>query len=477
MDFIKAFKVSTGYEPYPWQVTLYKELAAGNIPENLSMPTGTGKTSIIPVWLIALAQNPALPRRLVYVVDRRSVVDQATKVVEQLVERLPSVPELTSYLGGLSLEGEALLGVSTLRGEYQDNQEWSKFPFRPAVVVGTVDMVGSRLLFSGYGDGAYSRSLHAGLLGNDTLVVFDECHLVPAFENLLRMVKEAEGKLKPFHVLTMSATSNGEGSITLSEADLANTTINAKLTAHKALQLRDVAKPVPFIIKQALDNPPDRTIVFVNSPRVAAEIAAEIQKHCSKVAALTGTIRGKERDDLVDNPIFQTFTKAEKPVEPHCLVATSAGEVGIDLTCSRMITDMSSAASMVQRFGRANRFAEVDAVEIFVVFNSKDKKLKAYLWGDNDLDFIKSLDGDASCLNLYNKREELAALAKKVSVVPALEPNILNILSMTSLKHDIDISDYLRGKDLQSRYVEIAWRKEVDLLESLSVKNLGLESE
>ena len=115
--------------------------------------------------------------------------------------------------------------------------------------------------------------------------------------------------------------------------------------------------------------------------------------------------------------------------------------------------------------------------EIFIVFNSKDKKLKAYLWGDNDLDFIKSLDGDASCLNLYNKREELAALAKKVSVVPALEPNILNILSMTSLKHDIDISDYLRGKDLQSRYVEIAWRKEVDLLESLSVKNLGLESE
>ena len=69
------------------------------------MPTGTGKTSIIPVWLIALAQNPALPRRLVYVVDRRSVVDQATKVVEQLVERLPSVPELTSYLGVLSLEG------------------------------------------------------------------------------------------------------------------------------------------------------------------------------------------------------------------------------------------------------------------------------------------------------------------------------------------------------------------------------------
>ena len=83
---------------------------AGQIPSNISLSTGTGKTSVIPVWLLALAQNPALPKRLVYVVDRRSVVDQATKVVEQLVERLPSVTELTSYLRGLSLEGEAITG-------------------------------------------------------------------------------------------------------------------------------------------------------------------------------------------------------------------------------------------------------------------------------------------------------------------------------------------------------------------------------
>jgi CRISPR-associated endonuclease/helicase Cas3 len=37
-----------------------------------------GKTSIIPLWLIALATGAALPRRLVYIVNRRTVVDQAT---------------------------------------------------------------------------------------------------------------------------------------------------------------------------------------------------------------------------------------------------------------------------------------------------------------------------------------------------------------------------------------------------------------
>src|SRR5207249_937348 len=143
----------------------------------------------------------------------------------------------TSYLGGLSLEGEALLGVRTLRGEFQDNQEWSKFPFRPAVICGTVDMVGSRLLFKGYGDGAYSRSLHAGLLGNDTLIVFDECHLVPEFGNLLRLVREAGGKLKPFYYMLMSATGDAEGAIQISDADLNSEVLGKRLRGRKRLHL------------------------------------------------------------------------------------------------------------------------------------------------------------------------------------------------------------------------------------------------
>jgi len=45
------------------------------------------------------------------------------------------------------------LAISTLRGELADNREWQTDPARPAIIVGTVDMIGSRLLFSGYGAG------------------------------------------------------------------------------------------------------------------------------------------------------------------------------------------------------------------------------------------------------------------------------------------------------------------------------------
>ena len=95
-------------------------------------------------------------------------------------------PELQAALTSYTVPEEAILGISTLRGELADNEEWSKLPFRPGVIVGTVDIIGSRLMFSGYGDGAYDRPRHAGLLGNDTLIIFDECHLVPQAHGKLR---------------------------------------------------------------------------------------------------------------------------------------------------------------------------------------------------------------------------------------------------------------------------------------------------
>ena len=219
-DWFKTqFHALTGYAAYPWQIALFELLVAGDVPRNLSLPTGSGKTSVIPVWLLARIQNQALPRRLVYVVDRRSVVDQATKVVEQMVANLPE--EIKALLADMTLPDEAPLGVSSLRGEFEDNEEWSKLPFRSSVLVGTVDKVGSGLLFSAYGEGAYAKPRYAGLLGNDTLVIFDESHLVPAFQILLRNVEAAGGKLRPFHTMTMSATSSGDD-ITLSEEDLLN---------------------------------------------------------------------------------------------------------------------------------------------------------------------------------------------------------------------------------------------------------------
>jgi CRISPR-associated endonuclease/helicase Cas3 len=167
VNFADRFQALTGNSPFPWQEALYRRLVAGEPPASCALPTGLGKTSVIPIWLLALAAAPdRVPRRLVYVVNRRTVVDQATREAERLRERLVGCREVERALRGLCAGPEgAPLAISTLRGQFADNAEWRADPARPAVAVGTVDMVGSRLLFSGYGCGFRSRPLHAGFLG------------------------------------------------------------------------------------------------------------------------------------------------------------------------------------------------------------------------------------------------------------------------------------------------------------------------
>jgi CRISPR-associated endonuclease/helicase Cas3 len=150
-----------------------------------------------------------LPRRLVWVVNRRVVVDQATDEAEGLVKHLTQSGDADSagpesqlaafaqHLRSLSVLGSKShppVAISTLRGKRADNGDWKLDPSRPSIVIGTVDTIGSRLLFSGYGDGKYKRPLHAGLLGQDAWVVLDEAHLTPAFTALLQAIHTEQGR-------------------------------------------------------------------------------------------------------------------------------------------------------------------------------------------------------------------------------------------------------------------------------------------
>src|SRR3990172_4163537 len=130
-----------GYWPLHWQWRLFKRFCRNDVPKICALPTGLGKTSVIHIWLLALRRQiledkPRLPTRLVYVVDRRTVVDQATELAVHAEKNLAALGLPSDWLS-----------VSTLRGQSADNRKWSIDPSRPAVIIGTVDMIGSRLLF------------------------------------------------------------------------------------------------------------------------------------------------------------------------------------------------------------------------------------------------------------------------------------------------------------------------------------------
>ena len=391
--FAEAFASLTAengkrYRPFRWQLRLLDRLLSADLPNAVDVPTGLGKTSVMALWLIALAEDAGLPRRLVYVVDRRAVVDQATRFAERLRNNLPS--ELATKLR--LDDGMGGLPISTLRGGFADNRDWLEDPSKPAIIVGTIDMVGSRLLFEGYGVSRKMRPYHAGLLGVDSLVVLDEAHLCPPFEALLRQIAEQrDGKFgarvpspavtPPFQLMSLSATGRDvtdarpESIFRLEDGDRSETVVHQRLTARKRLKVTELSDPKSLVeqmsnraVELGKGDVPSRVLVYCHSRRDAVDGKNLIDKkfkqlrsskeppaHASEL--LVGERRVYERKELetwLEDHGFLGGTKTSPPV-PTYLVATSAGEVGVDLDADHMVCDLVAYERMVQRLGRVNR--------------------------------------------------------------------------------------------------------------------------
>jgi CRISPR-associated endonuclease/helicase Cas3 len=493
-DFRSQFSALTGaMEPFPWQEDLFARLVGGEIPSCCDIPTGLGKTSVIAIWLIALSKLPVqMPRRLVYIVNRRTVVDQTTTEVEKLRRNLEAAG-LKESLGSLcALQADSPLAISTLRGQFADNREWSADPCRPAVIVGTVDMMGSRLLFGGYGIGFKTRPLHAGFLGQDTFIVHDEAHLEPAFQDLLTALEREQQHCpdaRRVRVMELSATPRSAGKpFRITKADEDHPVVKQRLGAAKKLALHpanDPAKILAKIIELAGRHKSSQcaVLVFTSGVKDVEQIAAALEKEVGKknVERLTGTMRGLERDELVKKPGFRRFlppdsaaTDAEPTVEGTVyLVCTSAGEVGINISAKHLVCDLSTFDSMAQRFGRVNRFGGPIEAEVDVVHPAKfDEKNQRDQRRIVTLALLQRLNGSAS----PNAIRDIPAEERRMGFAP--QPTILptsDILfdtwSLTTIVGEFPgrpaLAPYLHGVvENEIPETRVAWREEVGRLKT-----------
>jgi len=497
-QFAADFQTLDGREPLRWQTRLFCRLLGNDVPEVCDLPTGMGKTSIIHLWMLALRRQisekkPQLPTRLIYVVDRRTVVDQATGIAERIQRNLPALGLLNEWLS-----------VSTLRGQFADNRDWTADPARPAIIIGTVDMIGSRLLFSGYRSSYKLRPLDAGLLGQDTLLVLDEAHLSRPFEKLIRAVSDQGNFQKnqglPMRVMRMSATVGDDDPerFKLEPTDLEGSRdtnpILERYEAKKRLVLEppiDKQKIPEQIVKAAVALAKDnaRVVVFVRSPDDAGKIEAAIGKALERpdsVKVLTGTMRGLERDELLDKPVLRRFLDGEeRPAdrsgeEPAVLVSTSAGEVGFDLNADHMVCDAAPLDSMIQRLGRVNRRGYADAkIRAFVAKEKSPGKKRTWeSAAAATLTYLEQLgkneDGtlDASPRALDQLRKGLTKEQLQEALSP--EPDtveltdiLLDAWSMTTITARMPgrppVAPWLRGLSDEEPQTTIAWRAELDL--------------
>ncbi len=388
-DFGTFFRDIHGVEPFPWQQRLATQvLTAGKWPEVIDLPTGTGKTAVVDIAVFALAIRPDIfPRRIVFVIDRRIVVDQVCERAHRIRQRIKeggtdTLNQVREELQKLS-DADEPLGVAALRGGIPMDNHWSREPSQPWVLVSTVDQFGSRLLFRGYGVTRTMRPIYAGLAGNDCLVILDEVHLSTPFAETLSQVHMFEPDMLPrrFTIVEMSATPNNPTAPRFQldpKSDLEDCEeLRRRVSARKEAELVSVPnhnaipkRVVRLVKSMTRTKGRSRDVsgfegvssvgVVVNRVRVARETYQALKEEGYSAYLLTGRMRSLDKIDALEDvlkhvdPTLGPDTDA-KPGEITVIVATQAIEVGADFNFDAMITECAAIDSLQQRFGRLDR--------------------------------------------------------------------------------------------------------------------------
>ena len=375
-DFTAFFRDIHDCEPFPWQQRLTRQVLTRNEwPKVIDLPTGTGKTAVLDTAVFALAVCPNhAPRRIVFVIDRRIVVDQVCERAQRIAERIegaktPILKHVGERLRALS--GGNPLRVAALRGGIPLDNDWAHRPDQPWVMVSTVDQFGSRLLFRGYGVTPGMRPIHAGLAGNDCLVILDEVHLSVPFAETLAAISALPSPSelpRRFAVVEMSATPSDRTAdrFTLDSVEDIDgcEELRLRVSASKEARLKSVQRPdnLPGTIVGIVDREarkagrsPGSVGVVVNRVRTARDTSRALREAGYSVFLLTGRMRPLDRARTLAAIGPAVAPDRETCDELTVVVATQAIEVGADFSFDALITECAPVDSLRQRFGRLDR--------------------------------------------------------------------------------------------------------------------------
>lgn len=395
--FTEFYRAINGREPFPWQQRLAEYVAKREgWPEEIGVPTGLGKTACLDIavwWLASQADRaPRLrtaPSRIWWVVNRRLLVDSTAEHAEAIEKALHDPDSVDLDDAGrqvIELIAERLrshcvdpdappLDVIRLRGGVASRTPLD--PARPTVILCTLPMYGSRLLFRGYGSSR--RSVDAAMAGADSLLLLDEAHLaghlrtlIPALAACNPTARDLLGaKRSQPTVVSLTATGNvAQGDrFDLDDDDNAHPVVRQRLDAAKPMQVdvtvgetpRRLAKAAEALIRQA--PAPAACLVFGNTPKTAREAFERLCKTFpdAEVLLLTGLAREREaariRARILDSESgMGTARGTGTPRRRHLIVvATQTLEVGADIDAEYLVTEGCAVRALTQRLGRLNR--------------------------------------------------------------------------------------------------------------------------
>ena len=508
-DFATYFKAVHGNPPFPWQQRLVEQLACKNRwPDVLDVPTGAGKTAALDAAVFHLALQAQSPERtaalrIVLVVDRRLVVDDAYRRADKIAcflrdpTRLEPpgravVEEMACRLQRLAGDGGDPLIAVRLRGGAPLEDDWTRTPTAPTILCSTVDQVGSRLLFRGYGVTDRMKPVHAGLLGEDSLILLDEAHLSQPFQTTLQAVRELGGATVGAVVLSATPGSDYDRPFRLEPEDHEHRALRPRLYAPKPARLKAIGKQDPAVAftRAARDLAASLRRGDVDAPAVGVvvnriDLARDI---FSRLQATEGApfecalLIGRSRDvarRLVEDKLAPFRTGAEDRDRARALmvVATQCLEVGVDLDLDGLVTQAAPLDALRQRFGRLNRAGrDIPAAgAVLATSDSIAKKADDPVYGDRIRETWNALIGIATRgdqvdfgvtaldKRLRNAGIDVAALGAPRAAAPVVMPAYLDLWSHTSPAPaaDPEVGLFLHGTERAPAEVSLVWRSDI----------------
>lgn len=523
-DFTEFYQQLHGHPPFPWQQALTdRVLEGGQWPDVVDVPTGLGKTSLIDAAVFAAAARPdAGRRRVFFVVDRRLVVDEAFEHAGRLKRALDAATGGICVRVAAALRqpdddahnsnGQPVLDVVRMRSGLTWSWRWLDRPDRHAVVTGTIDQIGSRLLFRGYGVGENLRPIDAALGGSDSLIIIDEAHLAGPFIQTLRDATGTKPDVtgKPPVVITMSTTvppRRGAMVHRIGPGDEGDDEAGRRLRAGRRLHLvtapaggksaaTAVARELAGWARSLAGGADSGRVVAVvcNTVARARAVFGHLAEADAETVLLTGRIRSADRDYLLRRGWYERVRagRGRGPGRPLILVATQTIEVGADIDADALVTESPPLDALTQRLGRVNRLGQLDAAPAIVIHDPAcgaddpvygAARLATWHWlttlaapeqpqrGAADPTALgPGLDVSPAALRHLTGglgAGEAAAMRAAPPYVPVLFAATLDAWTRTSpVPHpDPPVAPYLHGLDRGAPDVTVVWR--ADLTRSL----------
>jgi CRISPR-associated endonuclease/helicase Cas3 len=305
----------------------------------LQAPTGSGKTkaALFP-YLLARTQGLHFPRKMLYCVPMRVLA--------------------RSFYNDLKDKGQHPdLDARLQTGEQQDDRQ-----LEGEIIFATIDQVLSSFLNIPYSLSLRQGNVNAGAVVSSYLV-FDEFHLLDPDSTLpttLEMLRTLKG-ITPFVLMTATFSREMLGRlaslldaevVSVSDDDLKRipTQRDKKRWFHRI--------NAPLTAQAVLQHHRTRSIAICNTVERAQNLFEEISTQASSgihVILLHSRFLREHRREKEDE-VRRLFGREGDRAGSVILVATQVIEVGLDITCEVMHTEVAPASAILQRAGRCARF-------------------------------------------------------------------------------------------------------------------------